>query len=302
MLLPMARTLALVILICGCSDGTLGSRRDASMIAADADAAADASGDAFVRDVGTADSRTDVGSDSGSDSGSDAAMDIDGGRGSGGVGGAYPGAQTRTASFGGSSYDYALYLPTSYDPTEPVALLSIFHGQGDTGANMRNFWRSTAESGGFAVMATSSTGASGGWTPSADVPRYDAALTDALGAYNIDEGRLYVWGFSAGAHLTHAVALMNTDTFAAYGVSAGVLAALAGPGAPSAAARRIPVDIHIGTDDPLFSEAEADRGRFVSAGWVEGDDFRYTAFPGGHTVRPDQLPTIWAFFESFSLP
>jgi poly(3-hydroxybutyrate) depolymerase len=192
-------------------------------------------------------------------------------------------------------------MPLSYDPARPTPLLSVFHGQGDSGANMRDFWTTVAETGGFIVLATSSTGSSGGWVPAADVPRYDAALTDALGAYNLDTSRLYVWGFSAGAHLAHAIGLENANTFAAYSVSAGVLAALEGVDGPTRASRHIPVDIHIGMDDPLFPQASSDRSAFLAAGWREGTDLSYVTFVGGHTVRAEQLPEIWAFLSRFRL-
>jgi len=295
----------LSLLLFACGGGSLGAN-DSGM--ARGDAATDA-GD--VQDSATTDSGVDDAAgpdtgavDTGVDSGALDAGTPDAGSAtsSGGSGGAYPGAQTRTASVGGASFVYALYIPTSYVSSTPVALLSVFHGQGDTGANMRDFWRSEAEANGFAVLATTSTGSSGGWAPSADVPRYDAALTDALGAYDIDTSRLYLWGFSAGAHLTHAIGLENADTFAAYSVSAGVLAALEGPDGPRLASRHIPVDVHIGTTDPLLPQAASDRMAFLAAGWIEGTDYSYVTFAGGHTVLPSQRPEIWAFLSRFRLP
>ncbi|NOY91578.1 MAG: hypothetical protein GXP55_10285, partial [Deltaproteobacteria bacterium] len=275
------------------------TRRDAS--AADAGnpvdgSPADSGGlDAGTRDAGPADAGLDTGT-------RDAGLPDAGSTSSGGSGGAFPGAQTRSAPSAGGDVPYALYIPTSYAPGRPMALLSVFHGQGDSGANMRDFWTSTAEANGFIVLATSSTGSSGGWVPAADVPRYDAALTDARGAYAIDTSRLYLWGFSAGAHLTHAIGLENAGTFAAYSVSAGVLAALEGVDGPTRASRRIPVDIHIGTDDPLFPQAASDRNAFLAAGWREGTDLSYVTFAGGHTLRAAQLPEIWAFLSRFRSP
>jgi poly(3-hydroxybutyrate) depolymerase len=218
---------------------------------------------------------------------------------SGGTGGAYPGLQSRTAMSAGTSVPYELYVPTMYDPSVPLPLVSLFHGQGDTGSNMVRFWRDAAEAGGFIVLATSSTGAMGGWT-GGDVALYDTALTDALAAYNIEQAKLYLWGFSAGAHLVYAIALMNTDTFAAFSVSAGALEAFAGPDAPSMAPRRIPVDIHIGRADPLYPRAQADRDRFVAAGWTLGTDLSYVEFDGPHTVLPSQPGEIGTFLLRFT--
>ncbi len=218
---------------------------------------------------------------------------------SGGSGGAFPGRQTRTAPRGGVPYD--LYIPTSYDPARAMPLVSLFHGQGDTGANMVAFWQATAESGGFIVVATTSTGSMGGWSGGPDVDRYDAALDDALAAYNVERARLYLWGFSAGAHLAHGIALANTELFAAYAVNAGVLDAFAGADAPAMAPRRIPVSITIGTTDPLYPYTMTDRMRFLAAGWTEPDTLRYATFDGPHTVLPTHPAEHWAFLQRFSL-
>jgi predicted esterase len=221
---------------------------------------------------------------------------------SGGSGGAYPGKQTRQATVGTTSFSYHLYLPKAYDPGKARPLLSVFHGQGDTGANMRDYWAPVAESNGFIVLATTSTGTSGGWSGATDPPRYEAALNDALKAYNIDTSRLYVWGFSAGAHLVHALALMNADLFAAYAVNAGVLAAFAGTNAPASALRKIPVSIRIGDADPMVGQARQDRDRFKSAGWVEGQNLFYSEFPGGHQLPTGDRQLAWDRMGKHKLP
>ncbi len=220
------------------------------------------------------------------------------------MGGDYPGPQRRTVTVGGSSFTYDLYVPTSYRPETPWPLLCLFHGQGGDGASIRDFWQPTAEREGFLLLATSATGSSGGWVPSRDAPRFEAALNDALDAYAVDQKRIYVWGFSAGAHFVHAIALLNSDLFAAYAVSAGVLAALAGPSAPAQAARRrrIPVEIRVGRTDPLFPQAEQDRTTFLDAGWREGTDLRFTPFDGGHTLRRNDPAELWSFLRDFRLP
>lgn len=222
---------------------------------------------------------------------------------SGGSGGSYPGTQTRSpAAPSGGTFDYTLYIPSGYEPASPMPLLTLFHGQGDSGSNMVSFWADTAEANGFILLATTSTGASGGWSGGADVGRYDVALNDALGAYNVERRRIYVWGFSAGGHLTHAIALMNTDLFAAYAVSAGILDAFGGGDAPASAARQIPVDVHIGMADPLYPGAMTDRERFTSAGWVEGSNFSWSPFDGGHTILPTHPTEIWSFLSPYWLP
>ena len=271
--------------------GSDAGRPDAASTTPDASAPSDAGtrSDAATADAAPRDAGPSVDAASSVDAGS--MMGVS--RPSMGSGGAFPGEQSRMAG----GVPYTIYLPTAYDPSRPVPLLSVFHGQGGSAGNMVRFWTDLANAEGFALLATTATGSSGGWVPSTDVARYDMALTDALAAYNIEQARHYVWGFSAGAHLVHALALQNTDLFTAYSVSAGVLDALAGAGAPAAAAYRIPVDIHIGDSDPLFAGAMMDRGRFTSAGWTEGVDFEFRMFSGGHELRPEHRAEIWAFLE-----
>lgn len=273
-----------------------------------------------LRDAGHADDAGDGGAATTADGGSriDAGSTSDGGTGSGppdagppdaggptgsdGGGGTYPGPVTRTATHGGASFEYALYLPDSYDPAVPVALLCLFHGTGNQGPDFRDYLTPIARESGIALLATTSTGSSGGWVPSADVPRFDAALQDALGAYNIDAGRLYVYGFSAGAQLAHGVALQNASTFAAYGVTAGGIAGVAGTDGPGRASRHIPVALYVGRDDPWFPIMEMDREVFLAAGWTLDDDLRYVAFEGGHSIDQDQLREIVGFLLPWRLP
>jgi len=232
-----------------------------------------------------------------------------GGTGSGGTGGAYPGNQTRTVNVGGTQ-TYYLYVPASYNPATPMPVLFGFHGAGGTGTapaaaqSVRTGWASVAQTENFIVVAQAATGSGGGWVPSTDTQILDAIITDVWNAYNVDTKRNYAWGFSAGAHYAHALCLNNNTFFAAYGVSAGALDALAGASAPATAAttRRIPCDIHIGNTDSLLAYAQTDRTRFLSAGWTEGTNLWYTEFSGGHTYTNSHLAQIWANIKTHSLP
>lgn len=282
-------------------DGDLDADADS-----DADVDVDADADVDVDADADADSDVDVDADVDADADSDADTHTDsdtpsGSNPSGGSGGAYPGAQTRAVNGASGTYSYYIYAPSSYDPAQAMPVLIVFHGQGDTGANMGQYWSATAQANGFLIIATTSTGV--GWAPGVDIPIFNEAFADASGAYNIELNRVYIWGFSAGAHLVHAIALDNPATFAAYSVSAGVLGALAGTGAPANAAltRRIPVDIHFGDTDPMRAQAEVDRNAFINAGWAEGNDFSFVEFTGGHTLRQDHLPEIWQFLEQWTL-
>lgn len=232
-----------------------------------------------------------------------------GGNPSGGSGGAYPGNQSRTVNVSGlGSQTYYLYIPTTYTPGTAMPVMFAFHGAGGTGTSpaaaqaARSDWGSVAASNDFIVIAQASTGSGGGWLAGNDSAILNAIITDAFGAYNIEQDRIYAWGFSAGGHFLHALALQNANFFAAYGVNAGVLAALAGSNAPASAARKIPVDIHIGSTDQLLPYAQQDKTAFQSAGWTLGTNLYYTEFSGGHTYTTTHLSQIWNNLKNHTLP
>jgi poly(3-hydroxybutyrate) depolymerase len=238
---------------------------------------------------------------------------------SNGSGGPYPGNEARTLTVAGSPHLLYLYVPTSYSPARGMPLLLALHGTaGDAGApnaarTVRTDWSSVAETYGFIVLAPAANGAQGSWDPTIDIPALFAAITDTASRYNIEQARVDMWGYSAGGHLAHALALNDTDLFAAYGVSAGALTqyACSDSGSPppscsellSNAEPKIPVDIHIGVMDPLYLYygANLDNGRFQAGGWVPEQDLFYRPFAGGHTYTVTQLGEIWNNICPFAL-
>lgn len=249
---------------------------------------------------------------------------------SGGSGGAYPGKSSRTlhiAGLGSGTQKYYIYLPPDYTPSRPWPLLLALHGVaplGDSYAkDVRDAWAIAASADDFIVAAPVADEVTQCWNgtqyvacetwsvpPSSGPTDYDlfAALrVDMEGAYNIDRTRVYGWGFSAGGHVMHELALtgystaFNADTMAAYSVSGGVLQGQACPGptnagcAPLLAAlpRRIPVDIHVGDSDPNYPDAVSDHALFLSSGWSDGVDMHFVVFSGGHDYTAGQLGAIW---------
>lgn len=234
-----------------------------------------------------------------------------------GSGGSAPGNVTRSISVPGvGTRNYYLRIPPDYSPAQAVPLMLALHGAGGPGTapaaaqQVRADWASHADDAGFIVLAPIAGGSSGGWIVNEplgvddDVEMMLAAIADAESAYNIERSRIYLWGFSAGGHVAHAVALNDIDTFAAYGVSAGALRAVTcsvsnDPNSPPCAtflgslARKIPVDIHVGTADSLYPELQADRNRFTSAGWTLGGTLQFVTFGGGHVYTVAHLGQIW---------
>lgn len=240
---------------------------------------------------------------------------------SNGSGGAYPGDVTRTIAVAGiGTRSYYLHLPAGYTPTRSWPLLLALRGAVAPGSmssaaqQIRGNWSSASDGRGFIVLAPVGNSTQGGWGAAGDGAEISTALDDAFASYNVERSRVYLWGFSAGAHYGHALALNNTDFFAAYGVSAGSLEQYActdnGSYPPtcaallSAAQPKIPVDIRLGTGDPLASPpytAAGDPQRFRDRGWVDGQTLFYAPFNGGHTYTVAQLGQIWNNLCPFAL-
>jgi predicted esterase len=247
---------------------------------------------------------------------------------SNGSGGGYPGARTRTlhiAGLGSGTQHYYVYVPTGYTPTRPWPMLLALHGvapAGDSYAmSTRDNWATAASAGHFIVVAPVADDAFSLYGQAAiswlmppahpsDLDLFSAVRADMESAYNIERTRIYGWGFSAGAHVmdllgvTDASAAFNTSTMAAYSVSSGVLQGWVCPGQTDAGCvsllanlpRKIPVDIHIGTNDPNYFDAAADHSLFLSEGWTDGQTIYYTEFydpDNTHTYTTAQLTDIW---------
>jgi poly(3-hydroxybutyrate) depolymerase len=240
---------------------------------------------------------------------------------SNGSGGAYPGNQTRVITVPNvGNRTFYLRLPPNYTPSRSWPLLLALHGATGSFATapaaaqqVRTDWSGWSDGSGFIVLAPVATGTQGGWNPDVDIPTMSAALDDTVARYNVEQSRIDLWGYSAGAHVAHALALNNTDYFAAYGVSAGSLEAYActddGSYPPtcsallSGAQPKIPVDIHLGNQDPLYTTYGAgnDPARFQAGGWVLNQNLFYTLFVGGHTYNVTQLGEIWNNICPFAL-
>jgi predicted esterase len=249
---------------------------------------------------------------------------------SNGNGGLFPGKQSRNvhvAYLGTGTQTYYLYLPSDYTPMRSWPLLLVLHGvapygsQNNYASTTRDNWIAAATAGHFIVAAPVANEIyydnnfqpyAVSWLvpPTSGPSDYDmfaAIRADLESAYNIERTRIYGWGFSAGAHVMHDLAIntysaaFNASTMAAYGVSAGVLQGLACPGPTDAGCapllaglpRRIPVDIHIGTSDPNYAQAVADHALFLTQGWTDVQTIHYVEFSGGHTYTIAQLSTIW---------
>ncbi len=244
---------------------------------------------------------------------------------SNGSGGAHPGNITRQVAVTGLGLQtYYLYVPSAYAANRAWPLMVVLHGAGGPGTSattaqqVRTDWGSLADARGFIIAAPVGTNSNGGWNepdingggPS-DYNIIANTITDAEAAYNINLTRVYGWGYSAGGEVLDDIVLtgwagLNANSFAGYAVTGTALAGCPTYNTvqscvPANAARIIPLDIHIGMQDSIYTGGytASDKNAFLAAGWTSGTTLFYTVFtdgspPGGHTYSAANLAQVWS--------
>ena len=131
-------------------------------------------------------------------------------------------AQEKTAgSFqleGLSEKSYAVYVPTQYDAQEPSGLILVLHPR-NTARWTAEAWRDTltvfAETNQLLMVAPD--GGPDGSVADPDDELFQAALIDSMKTwYNVDDKRVYVFGFSFGGRAAYTFGLQHPDVFAGY--------------------------------------------------------------------------------------
>ncbi|MES1240424.1 MAG: PHB depolymerase family esterase [Acidobacteriota bacterium] len=156
----------------------------------------------------------------------------------------------------GQRREYLLYVPSSYDRSQPAPLVISLHGGGGWPAHQRDTsgWNRLAESQGFLVVYPAGSGAPRAWsvdhgTGLQDDVRFISELIDTLeAAYNIDPARIYANGLSNGAGMAFVLSCTLSDRIAAVGM---VAAAYSLPWSWCTDPRPVPMITFHGTSDAL---------------------------------------------------
>lgn len=158
----------------------------------------------------------------------------------------------------GEERGYLLYVPESYDPQTPTALVVSIHGFSDWPAHhaRTTHWNDLADEEGFIVVYPQGTGFPRHWRttgfteedPGPDV-QFISDLIDSLEVtYNIDPARVYINGFSNGGGMTYVMACRMADRIAAIGSVAGAYTLPVEDCEPS---RPVPLIVFHGNADPI---------------------------------------------------
>ena len=135
----------------------------------------------------------------------------------------------RSIVVAGTTREFTLHIPDSYDPRKPTALVLSFHGAGLWGQAQRRIsqWDRLADNFGFIVAYPSGLGGHGTrvWKVSGEDPaqnrdvQFVRALIDTLAAqYNIDRKRIYANGLSNGGGMAFMLSCTMRDEIAAFGL------------------------------------------------------------------------------------
>jgi polyhydroxybutyrate depolymerase len=194
---------------------------------------------------------------------------------------------------------YLLYVPKSYDPTTPAALVISIHGFADWPAHQmqQSSWNEMAEQYGFIVVYPSGLGLPKRWRiggipnrpsdPRPEVAFISDLIDKLVGQYNIDPSRIYANGFSNGGGMSFVLACQLAERIAAIGSVAG---AYLYPWEECQPARPVPAIVFHGTADPIVPYQGGPSRSFnlpfpSIPEWVEAQARRY-----GCTSAPQALP------------
>lgn len=177
--------------------------------------------------------------------------------------------------------DGILYVPPTYEPDRPTALLVGLHGAGHRANEQFGLLRETADRWNFVVVAPDSRGQT--WDLyGADVPFIDQALASVFDRAMVDRSRIWIEGFSDGASTALSLGLTNGDLFRK------IVAFSPGYMTPNAHRGRPKIFVSHGTRDNVLPIERTGRP-IVAKLKEEGYDVRFEVFDGPHTVPPDTL-------------
>jgi poly(3-hydroxybutyrate) depolymerase len=154
--------------------------------------------------------------------------------------------------FNDNKRTYYWYAP---DTAGPLPLVVLLHGSGRDGAVMAEAWKDLAAREHFMIAAPDAFN-SALWDSSYDSPQFLHAVVDQVRAVHpVDDSRIYLFGHSGGAVYALALALIDSDYFAAVTVHAGTLRP-ENYGLFPQATRQMPIAIWVGSLDQNFPVAD----------------------------------------------
>jgi acetyl esterase/lipase len=196
-------------------------------------------------------------------------------------------------------------IPAAYihapDSTAPLPLVIALPGFLAIGGNdaeaslLRDSLRSIHS--GAVVMVFRIPNAQSGYALAADESRIQTLLSEMLIRYNIDQNRIYGFGFSAGGSVIHEIALKTPNFMTSYTSQASkLLPPEIGSAYPENTAYKKPLLIINGESDPFVTvaDATAEAARFTASGWASTNiaqlgAFEFKLWPINHAYNQEVL-------------
>lgn len=175
------------------------------------------------------------------------------------------GVEKETLDFDGLTRTYYLYVPEGLSAAQPAPLVLLLHGSGRDGMSLMDKWKKLATKEGIVLVAPDATDEKG-WSWRLDRQEFlGQVISNVMENANIDNGRLYIFGHSAGACLALGLALEQSDYYAAIAVHAGALTI----DRVADTKRKVPISIQVGTEDRYFplDAVRQTRDAFQDAGF-----------------------------------
>src|SRR5262252_499434 len=236
--------------------------------------------------------------------------------------GGAPASGRYTIDASGTSREYIIKMPASYDPKHPYRLIFAFHGMmyNDTSVDAGTapskegpYYGIEPMAGGAAIFVAPQA-LSTSWLNANDIPYVNAMISRFESQLCIDQSRIFATGFSMGAIQTIALGCAEGNVFRAIAPMSGeIMGTCAGT-------HRLPYWGSHGLSDPTIPIANGRmaRDKFLSidhctsttvagtpSGCVnyQGCDSGYPVswceFDGVHEPPPFSGEAIWAFFTQF---
>jgi hypothetical protein len=218
-----------------------------------------------------------------------------------------------TITIANTSREYFLWVPRTYEPSQAYPIIFRWHGA--TGNGLSGGLEIEASSSENAIIVSPS-GIGGLWDVSptgVDIALFDTLLARLEGAYCIDKGRVFSYGFSMGGGFTELLGCVRSGVVRGIAPVEATSPTTMCPGKVAARITQSPDDMAIS-----FDGATASRGLFLAAdgcgtttvpvspspcvryqGCAEGYPVDWCQTSGPHSPQGAFTgPAAWSFFDS----
>ena len=200
----------------------------------------------------------------------------------------------------GEKRKYLLYVPPTYDPSNPVPLVITIHGFAQWSAHQMQIthWNDLADEEGFIAIYPAGTRFPLRWRvhgeagtsldPARDITFLSDLIVKLQAEYNIDPSRIYVNGLSNGGAMSFLLSCHLSDRIAAF---ASVAGAYLIPWQECPSARPVPAMIFHGIADPIVPYQGGGMHRYSDVPFPAIPDWVATlASRNGCEAAPVEIP------------